>query len=139
VLEGFEWNDRRHFAQNYKAGVKIDIDRDAGVVKVRIPALTPKKHLMMQAGATHVQLVAFMHVAEFDKKRCVPIVSEGKVLSLGSRQLAAQVLECVVGTGEKGALIVSVMLRAFQDVKGVMKEFKSGDAMMVVKVENQVG
>jgi hypothetical protein len=138
-LVGFEWNAKHGLDSLFGGNMKFEIDRGAGVLRVRVPAVKLKKDITAPGGATHMQLVAVGMAPDFEKDTCEGAVAEGAMWKLSDASGGAQVLECLLKPGLAVPLILGVGVRVFQELHGVMYDLRQGDAFRVCAVENAVG
>jgi hypothetical protein len=136
LLENFEFNVTSPLSTAVKVPYVTTIDRVTGVLKVEVPAFTPRSGIVAPPGTTHIKLVCSGAAIDFENNVFESYTVSTPEMAYGNQLEAAFSLSNTVVANSTHPLFVALGVTFYQLVGGNFYVLNSGafNALALVKV-----
>lgn len=137
LLKGFEFNQNARLDKTFFAPYTAAIDREAGGLRVDIPAFVSAQLIAAPQGSTHFRFVAGAAAVDFENGTYVSSTTQSADTPLSQDQLPAQALTLQVTPGSTSPIILAFGIEFYQLVNGSMYSLRNGafNALTIVEVD----
>jgi hypothetical protein len=134
MLNRFEWNEAAQVSSTLSATKEVKIDKDAGLVSVRMPGLSVAGALKQYAGATHVEISLGVTAIDYERDKQVTSFDSSGVLSIAEERPVDVLLECEIPKDPGSVMVVGMAIQILQDQAGDRWKMYGGSGYVVLEV-----